>query len=465
MRRLPPLLAAMNLPALPMAEGSAAALVRMLLRSGDSSETERPNRIDTLVEILSADPPLVLWVACVAWQQEAFRPDTIEDVARWLDEHLVGVMRWESEAAFGLGGDGLPDEKAQADRSALSLQVADLAAHLARQMDSISPAAAFLEGLLHNADDWLVADDHRLFPGQTDNAAVQLALEILADRAPQPDSVEFDIDACLARAKDGRRRWLAPDRELADLLPTLTEKLARLAELDQHFDEVLQREKLEAMAEFAAGAGHEINNPLTVIAGRAQLFLREEKDPQRRRALALMDAQAKRVYEMIADMMLFARPPQPEIEEVDLIDLVDRVIREMAPRANGQETSLRRTGTNEPVFCEVDPTQLTVALKAMCQNALEAIGRHGCVDLAVDGSDRQVRITVADDGPGISAEERRHLFDPYYSARQAGRGLGLGLSKAWRIVTNHGGTIHVESQPDHGSLFTVTLPRRSGDRA
>ena len=68
------------------------------------------------------------------------------------------------------------------------------------------------------------------------------------------------------------------------------------------------------------------------------------------------------------------------------------------------------------------------------------------------------KFDVRDDGPGIRPEERHHIFDPFYSARQAGRGLGLGLSKAWRIITNHGGQIEVESEPGHGATFTIVLP-------
>ena len=68
-----------------------------------------------------------------------------------------------------------------------------------------------------------------------------------------------------------------------------------------------------------------------------------------------------------------------------------------------------------------------------------------------------MKISIQDDGPGLKPEERRHVFDPFYSARQAGRGLGLGLSKAWRIITNHGGRIEVSSQPGRGATFIVTL--------
>jgi signal transduction histidine kinase len=95
----------------------------------------------------------------------------------------------------------------------------------------------------------------------------------------------------------------------------------------------------------------------------------------------------------------------------------------------------------------------------MCRNAMEAIGREGTIELSADVDGHEVRLHVSDDGPGIPPEERRHIFDPYYSARQAGRGLGMGLSKAWRIVTNHGGRIEVESEPGEGAAFTIVLPQ------
>ena len=241
--------------------------------------------------------------------------------------------------------------------------------------------------------------------------------------------------------------------------PSTADKLARLAKLESEFQRALEAEKLEAMAEFAAGAGHEINNPLTVISGRAQLLLREETDPERQHALALISAQAMRVYEMIADMMLFARPPRPDVQSVELVQLIDQVIAGVLPRSTRQETTVCRTGEPGPILIQADPVQIEVAFRAMCQNAIEALGSGGRIEMAVAQDKRETRITISDDGPGIKPEEHRHLFDPFYSARQAGRGLGLGLSKAWRIVTNHGGQIDVSSQPNHGATFTVTLPR------
>ena len=234
----------------------------------------------------------------------------------------------------------------------------------------------------------------------------------------------------------------------------------RLAQLEARFDEILETEKLEALAEFAAGAGHEINNPLTVISGRAQLLLRDETDPERQHALALISAQAMRVYEMIADMMLFARPPRPEPQPVEIIALVDRILTDLRPRCLRQEIALVRKGEAASISVDVDPTQLNVALRAIFQNAIEALGTGGHIEVVAEQAEDTLRIRITDDGPGIKPEERRHLFDPFYSARQAGRGLGFGLSKAWRIVTNHGGRIDVESQPGQGASFTVLLPLR-----
>ena len=239
----------------------------------------------------------------------------------------------------------------------------------------------------------------------------------------------------------------------------LADKLARLGELEQRFQQALEQEKLAALAEFAAGAGHEINNPLTVITGRAQLLLKEESDPERRRSLGLIYAQAMRVHEMIADLRLFARPSVPQSKPVDIVALADRVVAAAATAADAQPVVIWRTGDPGPLVIAADGEQLLVALKALLSNALEVLAPGGQITLDVRGLEDRVCLQCRDNGPGLTPDERRHLFDPFYSARQAGRGLGLGLSKCWRIITLHGGQIDVDSQPGQGATFTITLPR------
>jgi len=243
--------------------------------------------------------------------------------------------------------------------------------------------------------------------------------------------------------------------------------------------------KLEALYQFAYGLSHEINNPLANIATRAQTLLADEPDPERRRKLATIVQQAFRAHEMIADLMLFARPPVPKKEQVDLAKLADTIVAELQESAHEQGTRLTRTGDAGPTPATLDPKQIAVALKAIVQNALEAVRTGGSVEVSVGecriqnselrpansslasisqnpkSEIKNLKLVVTDTGPGIPPEIRPHIFDPFFSGREAGRGLGLGLSKAWRIVQLHNGQIDVENTPAGGAAFTIFLPSQT----
>jgi signal transduction histidine kinase len=224
----------------------------------------------------------------------------------------------------------------------------------------------------------------------------------------------------------------------------------------------LERQKLDALKELAYGASHEINNPLANIAARAQTLLRDETHPERRRALEAIHQQAIRAHEMIADLMLFARPPALVMGEVELRQLVHDVVESVAIESQDRQIGFTITTPDEPLVIQADGEQLTVAIKAVCVNAIEAIGREGNVSITVcsekHGGKVHAVIDIADTGPGISSEIREHIFDPFFSGREAGRGLGFGLSKCWRIVTQHDGDIEVVSDVGNGARFRICLP-------
>jgi signal transduction histidine kinase len=222
----------------------------------------------------------------------------------------------------------------------------------------------------------------------------------------------------------------------------------------------LEQAKLDAMKELAYGASHEINNPLANIAARAQTLLKGEADSERRRALEAIHQQALRAHEMISDLMLFARPPRLERRPADVPELLREVQSELAPECRRRSVELHVDADAALPLVLADPVQLAVAVKALCTNSLEAIGREGRIEVAAspsaDGS--SLEIVVRDDGPGVSPKARPHLFEPFYSGREAGRGLGFGLSKCWRIVTEHGGRVAVADGAERGAAFTVSLP-------
>ena len=228
---------------------------------------------------------------------------------------------------------------------------------------------------------------------------------------------------------------------------------------EKDFEQQLEQAKLDAMKELAYGASHEINNPLANISARAQALLRDETDPDKRRTLEAIDQQALRAHEMISDLMLFARPPALVYGDVDLSEILEDACQEAREVCDEREIRIEVQTTSESITLKADRSQLTVAVGALVRNSLEAIGTDGkiTVSTAVDGD--QVAISVTDDGPGIPADVREHMFEPFYSGREAGRGLGFGLSKCWRIVTEHGGTIEVHSPDSGGAIFEMRLPR------
>lgn len=227
----------------------------------------------------------------------------------------------------------------------------------------------------------------------------------------------------------------------------------------QEMSDLLQQAKLDAMKGLAYGASHEINNPLANIAARAQTLLRDERDERRRGMLEAIHRQAMRAHEMISDLMLFARPPKLERSEFNPLELAHQVAEELRLLAEQQQTTLVVSG--EKAAVSADRVQIGVALKALLENSIEALGTGGEVGVLVENLAGAVQFTVRDTGPGIPAEIRDHIFDPFFSGREAGRGLGFGLSKCWRIVTEHGGSVTANSPPGEGAVFVVRLPHRN----
>src|SRR3990172_4337409 len=173
---------------------------------------------------------------------------------------------------------------------------------------------------------------------------------------------------------------------------------ARAAEFEQR----LEREKLAALVEFAYGAGHEINNPLANIAARAQTLLEDEPNPERRRKLTAIHRQEMRAHEMIADLMLFARPPQLEIAQVDLRQIVRQVVDQQREAAAERSIELHCEVGDAPISVQADATQLAVAIAAVVANAIEAVGANGHVSVTArewtEGEARSAELIVREDG-------------------------------------------------------------------
>jgi signal transduction histidine kinase len=240
----------------------------------------------------------------------------------------------------------------------------------------------------------------------------------------------------------------------------------------------LQASKLSALAEFAAGAGHEINNPLAVISGQAQYVLkqmdwlevsaediedigqylagvREKMEP----SLQKIISQTQRVHAILTDLMQFARPTAPRLQPVSARHLIDDVFDSL--QALAQERKVRLV--NEPIDREVsllvDPNQARSALARLVKNAVEAASPDGWAGVRIDkNSDGMLEFIVEDNGGGPAPGIREHLFDPFFSGRNAGRGRGLGLPTAWRLARQQGGDLRFDGVFQKITRFVLALP-------
>ena len=434
---------------LPLSGSSAAAILRALL--ADTSDTAA----HVLAEQMRVDPLLAWWALCRVgdcWHDSSSDYNDCEHLAQWLAEYRFSQFAWEADAKEPAG-----DSDQVVWLSSNSRRWSKLV-HLAVRVaatDSQPDAKTYLEIVRQHGPTLL-------------DVLVDTSRETAIDDQMKPPEVAADDRHQRLAEETVATVWESNSAPL--FLSQIAKKVSRLHDLQTAYDDQLRHEKTEAMRELAYGASHEVNNPLANISSRAQTLLYGETDPERRRKLATINSQAFRAHEMIANMMLFAKPPQPQLTDVDIVQVVAEVVERSQEEAQRQETLLKMetTGPLHGLTASADADQVAVAVQTLVRNALEALQSGGEVVVSIrsltDVSEagvalEAVAIEVLDNGPGISREALPHLFDPFYSGREAGRGLGFGLSKCWTIAKQHGGSITVESPRTGGATFTLILPR------
>lgn len=275
---------------------------------------------------------------------------------------------------------------------------------------------------------------------------------------PNPNEIKL-IVRMLRNAAELRRR--SADALLASAEKRIDELTDLLTELRADFDYELRDAKLAGLAEFAAGAGHEINNPLAVISGNAQLILAKENDPGKQKALHVIVRQTKRIHDILQGTRHFARPPLPMKEKIEAHRWLPAVVASYEPEADPKGLSLTvdPTTIDRNWMIEADPLQLRQILGQLIRNGIDAAPRGGWVRVSLEATLRSFRIVVEDNGEGPRPEHLEHLFDPFFSGRSAGRGRGIGLSIAWRLAQLNGGDVRYARTTDGPTRFVLSLPR------
>jgi signal transduction histidine kinase len=254
------------------------------------------------------------------------------------------------------------------------------------------------------------------------------------------------------------KAWAAMIAERADLERRLQSAASAVRDYSENETDRARDAKLDALAEFAAGAGHELNNPLAVIVGRAQLLLGRCQDPEISRSLRIILAQAQRSHRILRDLMFVARPQAPRPRACRPSDVLRTCLSSFQQECEAR--GIRLTSELEPGESPAwaDPDALGHLAETLIRNAIQATPSGGRIQVRSRRQGNELRWWISDSGRGIGPAEGAHLFDPFYCGRQAGRGLGLGLPRAARMVTQAGGTLHWSSSVGQGTVFQVQLP-------
>jgi signal transduction histidine kinase len=238
---------------------------------------------------------------------------------------------------------------------------------------------------------------------------------------------------------------------------------ARIAERTRELQEaqalVLHQEKMAAFGLLAAGIAHEVGNPLTSISTMVQILQRREIDAYTQNKLMLVSGQLQRIRATLRELVDFSRPASKTRQHVALGEILDEAL--------GIAKYYKRTrGRIAPPVLPPDLPLLFGARDQLVQvflnlilNAIDATGKEGRIELGVVHRADWVEITVRDNGSGIRSEHAALLFQPYFTTKKHGTGLGLFVTQ--RMVADHGGTVVFESLPGQGTIFRVCLPLES----
>jgi len=237
----------------------------------------------------------------------------------------------------------------------------------------------------------------------------------------------------------------------------LAESLRQKIEQERDLREQLRhKERLAALGQVAAGVAHELRNPLATIRLRTQMNQRAVSDSAVQQSCSMVLEEIDRLNGIVERLLYFSRPLNLEVESFDLVSLLRDCVEAKATLIRSETIRFLFDATTASVIIRGDRSKLFQVFDNILSNAIDALEPVGTVELSVIDQNGYVTVECRDDGHGIPEEIRDKLFDPFFTTRP--KGIGLGLSIAYEIVHAHEGTTEITSSPTKGTIVTVRLP-------
>jgi signal transduction histidine kinase len=272
----------------------------------------------------------------------------------------------------------------------------------------------------------------------------------------------------------GRDEVASLAREFNLMCQKLQESHARLVGEQQEKlrleQELRHSERLASVGRLAAGLAHEIGTPLAIIGGRSEYLLRRSRSPEELKDnLGVIRSQSDRIAAIVRQLLEFSRRREPVFQPVDLLALLDNAKYLLAHQLREKDIRVEMEGFSSLAKIDADPDLLQQVFINLYSNSLHALGPGGVVKIGAEITDRGptqaspaasrwLRISFEDNGVGIDPEHIGRVFDPFFTTKDIGEGTGLGLSVSYGIIQEHGGDIHVESEPGRFTRFMIYLP-------
>jgi signal transduction histidine kinase len=233
----------------------------------------------------------------------------------------------------------------------------------------------------------------------------------------------------------------------------------RTKELKGAQEELVRKEKLAFLGQLSGSVGHELRNPLGVISNAVYLLkmVHNDGDETTKEYLDIISSEVQNSEKIISDLLDFSRTRSPEMDKVHVSEIVDGVLTRR-PSPNGVTITTEIAEKIPPVY--VDPRQVSQVLDNLISNAYQAMPEGGELKIKAEEIKKKVSLSIMDTGLGISKENMKKLFEPLFTTRARGIGLGLSVSKG--LIEANGGQIKVKSKEGSGSTFTLILPVREG---
>ena len=219
-----------------------------------------------------------------------------------------------------------------------------------------------------------------------------------------------------------------------------------------------QSERLAELGTLASGMAHEIGTPMNVILGRSENLMRRTQEETTKKTLGIIIAQVERITRIMNQLLTFARRRPIERRPVDLKGTIEDALEVIQERTKTHHIKIETSFAAPLPSIYADSDQISQVLLNLFINAMHAMPDGGVLRVTVEPKAGAVRMVVADTGCGISEKDLSHIFKPFFTTKEVGKGTGLGLTVVHGIIQEHGGSISVQSKPGEGTAFTIDLP-------